>query len=627
MNSFPEPMLRPVFEIPAAAIFITAAAVFILAPDRMNLSLEVSLAVAAPLVLVACIRLRQALRVCRYQRRLTRRRPFMLRSTPTDPARLYIGRGFKWSQPHVQRLKEARQPAALKYINTETELGGDPILHGVGMLEGDREVWTNLAERFGHMLVLGTTRVGKTRLAELLISQDIARGDTVIVLDPKGDTDLLRRIHHEAKKAGRLKSMRITHLRYPNESQAYNPIAAYSSPTEIATRIADQLPSKGDSAAFAAFGWRFCNAIAQALDALGRTPNYRSMYEYLQNIDPLLTAYYAHLFNANQLNDWKREVDAIQVAGMGSGNSKNERRSKPSGPAAITEAAAMIEFYRQTGIDDDIATELAAVHAYDRLYYEKIIASLMPLLSKLKSGRTATLLTPQESDPRVLDWSQVIRDRNIVYVGLDALANPAVARAVGNAMFADLASAAGSIYANIESGTERATQRIAIHADEFNDIVGPHIHAMLSKSGGAGVQITAYTQTLADIEASLEGGRAEAARIIGNFNSLVMLRVRTLDTAKTLVEQVPAFDVIELAESASVADSSQAQSDVAFTSSSSERMSARSVAGLNASDLMRLPKGEAFALLDGGTIWKLRIPLLEDPGDDMSVLDIMSEVR
>jgi hypothetical protein len=48
-----------------------------------------------------------------------------------------------------------------------------------------------LSGRVGHTLVLGTTRVGKTRLAELLITQDIRRGDVVIAFDPKGDADLL----------------------------------------------------------------------------------------------------------------------------------------------------------------------------------------------------------------------------------------------------------------------------------------------------------------------------------------------------------------------------------------------------------------------------------------------------
>ena len=43
------------------------------------------------------------------------------------------------------------------------------------------------ADPDGHMLVLGTTRVGKTRLAELLIAQDIRRGEVVIVVDADVD--------------------------------------------------------------------------------------------------------------------------------------------------------------------------------------------------------------------------------------------------------------------------------------------------------------------------------------------------------------------------------------------------------------------------------------------------------
>jgi hypothetical protein len=40
-------------------------------------------------------------------------------------------------------------------------VGGDPAIHGV---EPDEDaVWMDLGERVGHMLVLGTTRVGKTR--------------------------------------------------------------------------------------------------------------------------------------------------------------------------------------------------------------------------------------------------------------------------------------------------------------------------------------------------------------------------------------------------------------------------------------------------------------------------------
>ncbi len=44
----------------------------------------------------------------------------------------------------------------------------------------------DLRERVGHMLVLGTTRVGKTRLAEVLITQDIRRGISRLFLIRKG---------------------------------------------------------------------------------------------------------------------------------------------------------------------------------------------------------------------------------------------------------------------------------------------------------------------------------------------------------------------------------------------------------------------------------------------------------
>ena len=46
----------------------------------------------------------------------------------------------------------------------------------------------------------------------------------------------------------------------------------------------------------------------------------------------------------------------------------------------------------------------------------------------------------------VNEWEQVIRRQAIVYVGLDALSDTTVASAVGNAMFADLASVAGRLY-------------------------------------------------------------------------------------------------------------------------------------------------------------------------------------
>jgi len=54
----------------------------------------------------------------------------------------------------------------------------------------------------------------------------------------------------------------------------------------VATRIANQLPSEGNSAAFKEFAWRFVNIIARALVALGRRPDYQQVRRYINDIEP-----------------------------------------------------------------------------------------------------------------------------------------------------------------------------------------------------------------------------------------------------------------------------------------------------------------------------------------------------
>ena len=136
---------------------------------------------------------------------------------------------------------------------------------------------------------------GKTRLAELLITQDIQRGEVVIVFDPKGDTALLSQMYREAGRCERLEHFQFFHLGYPEASVRYNAIGRFSRVTEVATRIANQLPSQGNSAAFKEFAWRFVNIIAGALVELKVTPNYRLIRKYINDIEPLFVNYAEHL--------------------------------------------------------------------------------------------------------------------------------------------------------------------------------------------------------------------------------------------------------------------------------------------------------------------------------------------
>jgi conjugative coupling factor TraD (TOL family) len=286
---------------------------------------------------------------------------------------------------------------------------------------------------------------------------------------------------------------------------------------------------------------------------------------------------------------------------------------------------ALEQYLSLARVHDPVLEGLRSAVRYDRTYFDKIVASLLPLLEKLTTGKIAQLLAPNYSDlddPRpIFDWMQIIRKRAVVYVGLDALSDAEVAAAVGNSMFADLVSVAGHIYKfGIDDGLPGASTTktpINVHADEFNELMGDEFIPMVNKGGGAGVQVTAYTQTLSDIEAKI-GNRAKAGQVVGNFNNLFMLRVRETATAELLTQQLPKVEVYATSIVSGATDSSDTRGPTAFTSNTQDRVTSTSMPLIEPAHVMALPKGQCFALIEGGQLWKIRMPLpAPDPDEAM----------
>ncbi|WP_189667250.1 TraM recognition domain-containing protein, partial [Pseudomonas amygdali] len=86
--------------------------------------------------------------------------------------------------------------------------------------------------------------------------------------------------------------------------------------------------------------------------------------------------------------------------------------------------------------------------------------------------------------------------------------------------------------------------------------------------------VTAYTQTMSDIEAKI-GNKAKAGQVIGNFNNVFMLRVRETSTAELLTNQLPKVQVFTSTPASSANDS--ATGNTAFTSSSHDQVQQVSV--------------------------------------------------
>jgi len=664
-----EVLLRPAVELYSVAVCAGSALLCLAAPWAVALSPQLGLGAALGFMVFGAVRLRQAWVILRYRRNIRRLPRYALRDSqiPLSHERLFLGRGFRWEPHHTHRLLQTYRPEFRRYVEAPRRqryarrleqrlefapqpwprlarvtrwdhplnpvrplpaVGGLARLHGVE--PNEVEVSLPLRERVGHTLVLGTTRVGKTRLAEQLIAQDIRRGETCIVFDPKGDADLLKRVYLECLRSGRLDAFYMFHLGWPDSSARYNAVGRFGRITEVASRIAGQLSNEGNSAAFREFAWRFINIIARALVELGHRPDYLLIQRHVVNIDTLFIEYAQHLFAKRAPKAW---AAIVQIE-----DGINERNTPRHMLGRDRRVVAIEQYLTQAPLFDPVLEGLRSAVRYERTFFDKIVASLLPLLEKLTSGRIAQLLAPDYADlndPRpIFDWMQVVRQRAVVYVGLDALSDSEVAAAVGNSMFADLVSVAGHLYKfGLDDGLPGAPNQpvgpINIHADEFSELMGDEFIPMVNKAGGAGVQVTAYTQTLSDIEARL-GNRAKAAQVVGNFNNLIMLRVRETATAELLTQQLPKVDVASVSPLSGATDSSDPHGRTAFTSSSMDRITTTSVPLLEPAHIVALPKGQAFALLEGGTLWKLRMPLpIHEPNTGLpdGLRDLAEQMR
>lgn len=646
-----EAMLRPPVEFWSAGTATACAGVALMEPWALMMPPSIGAVTGGCLLAFAVYRGRKGWQILRYQRNMRRLPLVVMKSDeiPVSTRKLYLGRGFRFQQKHAQRLCDTWRPEVQCFVDqsklyyairrfenlaerhswlrllgelTATrawwnpwaplpEVGGRPQIHAVELNEED--VFMNLGDRVGHLIVFGATRVGKTRLLEILVTQDIRRGDVVITIDPKGDAGLMKRCYAEAVRSGR--PFYLFHLGHPEISARYNAIGDFSRITQVATRLTNPLPSSGNSAAFREFCWRFANIIARAIAALGRKPDYRQILSAMNDIEPLFLEYAKQWLAHSGPAEWESELALIRK------QIKPDRTPRALEGRSL-DAVAVLQFLKKHNVHEPVLEGILSVFRYDRTYFDKLVSSLGPLLEKLTSGPVADLLSPDYfdvNDPRpIFDWNKVIRQGGIVYVGLDALTDASVANAVGNSMFADLVSVAGEIYKHGIDGGDPAQgyrlPRVSLHLDEFSDLAGDEFVPLANKIGGAGFQLNIYTQTSSDIEAKM-GNRAKAQQVIGNINSTIMFRVKNLETAEVLTKQLPEVDVVALTMVSGVTDASAQGTGVDFVSTNQDRVGSQRMPLVSPPDVMNLPKGQAFALLDGGICWKIRVPLPDQSGD------------
>ena len=99
---------------------------------------------------------------------------------------------------------------------------------------------------------------------------------------------------------------------------------------------------------------------------------------------------------------------------------------------------------------------------------------------------------------------------------------------------------------------------------------------------------------------------------------MIMLRVKTVETAEMLTNQLPDVKIMTSTLVSRANDVAFPDSHEDFSSGNEDRIGAETVPMLTPSDLTQLPKGQAFALIEGGQLYKIRLPLpKKDPNEDV----------
>lgn len=505
------------------------------------------------------------------------------------PGMLWMGWGFEWTRRHAQLAYDFINNAPPGYAPRRPDRIGAPWIHGLDARE--RAQMVPLEHIEGHLLVVGTTGSGKTRLLDLLITQAVLRGEAVVIIDPKGDQDLRRSAQNACALCGTPERFVYFHPAFPAESVRIDPLQSFNRPTELASRIATLVPGETGNDPFAAYDQMVMSSIVQGLLSIEARPSLIALRRYVEGgVEQLVERVFDRYFR-DTVPGWAESAQQFMAR------------------ARATKANELIRFYREKVAEERPSTVLeglANLYEHDRVHFSKMVASLTPILNMLTSGDLGPLLSHDAGDKpdrrRQTHLGECIERHEVVYIGLDALSDSMVAHAIGSILVADLAAVAGDRYNHKPDAAP-----VNLYIDEAAEVVNDPFIQLLNKGRGAGLRLTIATQSFADFSARM-GSRDKARQVLANCNNLVALRVLDDETQKYIIDNLPKTTVKTIMRTHGT--TSQPHNPMRYTGNIGQRLIEQEADLFPGALLGEIPNLEYLAKVSGGHIIKGRIPIL-----------------
>lgn len=433
------------------------------------------------------------------------------------------------------------------------------------------DIDNDLATR--HMMILGSTGVGKTVLGESMLYQQIVRGGGFLFIDAKLDKDTRDRLAWMASIHGRGDDFMVLNTSDPSNSNTYNPLISGDG-AEIASRLLSLVPITEGNPGADHFKQMANTAVMSLTNAL-KSEGYRFHFGDLALLLQSPKAMNAVVGLARRGTPEERALqiwmDQFRIFTKGGGVSIDMKKVKEN----FGGIAGRIAQFAQGGFGD-----------------------------------TFNCYTPD------IDIVEAMRRNKLIYVMLPTLAKDQMAINIGKLLISDIRNAVAHMQDLPKS--RRPDPPFLVFADEFGSYVTSSASTLVEQARSASVMMAIAFQSLGNLDTI---GPDFKAKVLQNTWTKVFFRLSNVEDAEAAAEIIgkrAKFAVTYGTGSGSgesspitrlapdINESDQASASEGWREAEAHRISPDQLGGMN--------KGEAVVNV-GSSMFHIRVPMITAPNE------------
>lgn len=384
-----------------------------------------------------------------------------------DVLKTYLGKGWKI----LSREEAARKGIAV--INDLVKLRATDEID-IAILDDYRK---------GHFWCFGTTRVGKTRVIENMVEQDIRKGYSVVIIDPKGDIELFSKVTQIAAEEHRLEDLILVTPIFPEYSAVIDPLSHYYMPEELVSHLVAGIDVGQGDAFFFNVAYEVTSAIVNAKLLLQK---YSDTGEIVKQ------------FN---INDIKNEISQDRIKEL------------------LKQIQAI-----ETPEAQQLAMDVEKIAGSPPDYYAKVSSTLRVALMELSVGNIGQIIGKADSNrfmTRLEEGHPVI-----MVVQLGSLITRKASSTLGKVCMSMIQSYVGRVF----SSGRKVDPPMCVYMDEAQSFLFMGVEDLFAKGGGANVWVHGFSQSVNQLYAAV--GEEYAKSILDNTNTKLFMRVPDTETAE-----------------------------------------------------------------------------------------------